>query len=178
MGSGRLHAGALAGARPVTPARIAVRAAQVGLLLLGAVGGLRAQEIPREPEIRADVLGPSPYTVQLGAGVNVGAGYYERVELDGAFGARRRGSALVGSARADALLRLLLDPFGQERWGLSLAGGVSLRAEAGDKLRPYLAGAAELEGPITHGIRMAYQLGLGGGVRVGIVIRRTHATWR
>ncbi len=143
-----------------------------------ASGRLTAQQIPTRPEIRADLLGPSPYTVQLGAGVNIGAGYYQRVELDGALGARRRGAGLVGTARADALLRLLLDPFGQQRWALSLAGGLSLRDEAGDKVRPYLAGAMELEGPISHGIRMAYQLGLGGGVRLGVVIRRARTPWR
>ncbi|HVA57993.1 MAG: hypothetical protein WBQ26_15730 [Gemmatimonadaceae bacterium] len=163
----------------MTGLRIAARAVWLALALLALPRErLLAQAIPSQPEIRADLLGPSPYTVQLGGGVNLGAGYYQRVELDGAIGARRRGSGLVGTARADALLRLLLDPFGQERWGLSLAGGVSLRDEAGDKVRPYLAGAVELEGPITHGVRVAYQLGLGGGVRLGVVIRRTRTTWR
>ncbi len=150
----------------------------VGALAMGLAGPLAAQDVPPQPEVRADVLGPSPYALQLGGGVNLGAGYYQRVELDGGIGARQRGSAMVGTARVDALLRLLLDPFGQERWGFSLAGGLSLRGDAGDRVRPYLVGAAELEGPATHGVRVAYQLGLGGGVRLGVAIRRARPAWR
>lgn len=153
--------------------------AALAALCLGlAPRAARAQAIPPHPEVRADLLGPAPYSLQLGAGVNLGAGYYQRVELDAAAGARRRGGALVGAERVDALMRLLLDPFGMRRWGLSLAGGVSVRYEAGDKLRPYLAGALDFEGPIRHGVRMAYQVGFGGGVRVGVVIRRTTTHWR
>jgi hypothetical protein len=147
-------------------------------LLIGAGLPLRAQRIAPRPELRADVLGTSPYTVQLGGGVNLGAGYYQRVELDAAAGAARRGGAVVGTARADALMRLLLDPFGQERWALSLAGGVSLRYAAGDRVRPYLTGALDFEGPVNHGVRVAYQLGFGGGLRFGIVLRRNRTTWR
>ncbi|HUX33230.1 MAG TPA: hypothetical protein VMV51_05100 [Gemmatimonadaceae bacterium] len=158
--------------------RWARMAALAGAWLTAPTARLAAQAIAPSPEVRADVLGAAPYALQLGAGVNLGAGYYQRVELDGAVGARRRGGALVGSGRADALMRLLLDPFGQRRWALSLAGGVSLRYEAGDKVRPYLAGALDLEGPVTHGIRTAYQVGVGGGVRVGIVLRRTRTLWR
>ena len=159
---------------------IARRLGTALVIALAALGPrtARAQGLPPQPEVRADLLGAAPYALQLGAGVNLGAGYYQRVELDAAAGARRRGGALVGTERADALMRLLLDPFGQRRWGLSLAGGVSLRYEAGDKVRPYLAGAVDLEGPIRHGVRVAYQVGFGGGVRVGVVIRRAATHWR
>ncbi|HEX8724577.1 MAG TPA: hypothetical protein VF737_04200 [Gemmatimonadaceae bacterium] len=148
------------------------------LALAGTAARARTQYIAPRPEVRVDLLGAAPYTAQLGAGVNLGAGYYQRVELDVAGGALRRGGALEGTARADALMRLLLDPFGQQRWGLSLAGGVSVRYEAGDRVRPYLTGALDFEGPVSHGVRMAYQLGFGGGVRVGVVFRRTSSVWR
>ena len=156
----------------------ALAAALVVALALALPRAGQAQAIAPRPELRLDVLGASPYSVQLGGGVNLGAGYYQRVELDGAAGARRRNGALVGTARADALMRLLLDPFGQQRWALSLAGGVSLRYEAGDKVRPYLAGVLDFEGPSTHGVRTAYQLGFGGGVRFGVVLRRSRTVWR
>ncbi len=157
----------------------AIRRAALAWLLLGlAPRAARAQDIPPHPELRADLLGPAPYSLQLGAGVNLGAGYYQRIELDAAAGARQRSGTLVGAGRVDALMRLLLDPFGMRRWGLSLAGGVSVRYEAGDKLRPYLAGALDFEGPIQHGVRVAYQVGFGGGVHVGVVIRRTTNHWR
>ena len=145
---------------------------------MGPAARAGAQYIAPRPELRADLLGAAPYTVQLGAGVNLGAGYYQRVELDAAGGALRRDGVLLGTGRADALMRLLLDPFGQQRWALSLAGGVSLRYEAGDKIRPYLTGALDFEGPVNHGVRVAYQLGFGGGVRFGVVLRRTRIVWR
>ncbi len=147
-------------------------------LLVLAPHTARGQAIPPVPELRADLLGAAPYAVELGAGVNLGAGYYQRVELDAGGGARRRGRALVGTGRVDALMRLLLDPFGQRRWGLSLAGGVSVRYDAGGRARPYLAGALDFEGPTRHGVRMAYQVGFGGGVRLGVVIRRVTTHWR
>jgi len=146
--------------------------------LAGAAVHLDAQRIAPRPEFRADVLGAAPYAVQVGGGVNLGAGYYQRVELDAAAGALRRNGALRGTGRADALMRLLLDPFGQQHWALSLAGGVSLRYEAGDKVRPYLTGVLDFEGPVNHGVRVAYQLGFGGGGRFGVVLRRTHTVWR
>lgn len=148
------------------------------LVLAGAGARLDAQHIAPRPEFRADILGAAPYSIQVGGGVNLGAGYYQRVELDAAGGALRRNGVLLGTGRADALMRLLLDPFGQQHWALSLAGGVSLRYEAGDKVRPYLTGVLDFEGPVNHGVRVAYQLGFGGGVRFGVVLRRTHTVWR
>lgn len=153
-------------------------AALAALLLAGGAACAAAQHIAPRPEVRLDVLGASPYSLQLGGGVNLGAGYYQRVELDAAAGALRRAGALKGTGRVDALMRLLLDPFGRQRWALSLAGGVSVRYEAGDKVRPYLAGALDFEGPVHHGMRVAYQLGFGGGIRVGVVLRRSPSIWR
>ncbi|MDE3126708.1 MAG: hypothetical protein KGL38_01815 [Gemmatimonadota bacterium] len=149
-----------------------------GLAVALAPRAAPAQAIPPTPEVRADLLGPGPGALELGAGVNLGAGYYQRVELDAAGGARGGAGALVGTGRLDALMRLLLDPFGQRRWGLSLAGGVSVRYDAGGKVRPYLAGALDFEGPTRHGVRVAYQVGFGGGVRLGVVIRRVTTHWR
>ncbi len=146
--------------------------------LAGTAARARAQHIAPRPELRLDVLGAAPYTVQVGGGVNLGAGYYQRVELDAGAGAVRWNGALLGTGRADALMRLLLDPFGRQHWALSLAGGVSLRYRAGDKVRPFLAGALDFEGPVNHGVRVAYQLGFGGGVRFGVVIRRNRTIWR
>ncbi|HEY5218265.1 MAG TPA: hypothetical protein VIJ16_00590 [Gemmatimonadaceae bacterium] len=156
-----------------------LRTCAYALAILATTGaGLSAQRIAPTTEFRADALGAAPYSLQLGAGVNLGAGYYQRVELDAGAGAARRAGALVGTGRVDALMRLLLDPFGQRRWALSLAGGVSARYEAGDKVRPYLAAAVDLEGPLRRGVRMAYQLGVGGGLRFGVVLRRTNSLWR
>jgi hypothetical protein len=166
----------MARARAVIGRRAVVGAALAAIAVSGTRGS--AQRIAPRPEFRLDLLGAAPYTAQLGGGVNLGAGYYQRVELDAAAGAVRRDGALLGTARADALMRLLLDPFGRQRWALSLAGGVSLRYRASDRVRPFLAGALDVEGPVNHGVRVAYQLGFGGGVRFGVVIRRNRTIWR
>ncbi len=72
----------------------------------------------------------------------------------------------------DVIGRFLLDPFQQMRWGLSVGGGLSVLAARGDRLRPVLAVAADLERRRTSpGIAPAFQLGLGGGVRAGMALR-------
>ncbi len=159
--------------RPLTPALLLA-----AVLLAAATGRAAAQKIPARQEVRLDVLGAAPYSVQLGGGVNLGAGYYQRVELDAGAGALRRDGVLKGTGRVDALMRLLLDPFGRQRWALSLGGGLSIRYEAGDKLRPYLAGVLDFEGPVHRGMRVAYQVGFGGGLRLGVVLRRSPTIWR
>lgn len=155
----------------------------VTLMLLPSM--VRAQ-VPRptsQPEVRLDgIFGRQP-AVQLGAGVQVPMGYYVRVGLDVAVGvATEDREALLGSAeappgpldgRADLLVRFLLDPFRQSAFGLSLGGGLSARAEPGDRVRPRLLVAMDIEGRRSaRGLVPALQVGLGGGLRVGVVLRR------
>jgi len=145
-----------------------------------------AAQVPRpsaEPELRLDAIFGHEPAVQLGAGVQIPMGYYVRVGLDGAVGiATRDRRALIGSAksppgpmdgRLDLLVRFLLDPFRQSAFGLSLGGGLSARAEPGDRVRPRLLVAMDLEGRRSaRGLVPALQVGLGGGLRVGVVLRR------
>jgi hypothetical protein len=140
---------------------------------------------PAAGEVRADaILGHQP-AVQLGAGVQLALGYYVRLGLDGAVGVRlddataRGGSASRVDGRVDLLTRFLLDPFRQSAYGLSLGGGIGLRAEPGDRVRPLLLVAVDLEGRRSRrGWSPALQLGLGGGVRAGVVLRRGAAAAR
>ena len=75
-------------------------------------------------------------------------------------------------ASDDLLARFLLDPFRQTRWGFSAGAGMSLRAEEGDRVRPQLLLALDLEGPRSkHDLAPAVQVGLGGGARVGLGVR-------
>ena len=54
-----------------------------------------------------------------------------------------------------------------ENWIVSsLGGGLSFRRHA------YLAAVVDLEGPEMHGMLPALQVGLSGGVRAALVIRR------
>lgn len=174
-----------------TVATSARRMACTGLLACAAVAGdaagARAQDpvsLRTVPELRADLLLGRRPAVQVGAGVQLPIGYYVRVGLVGAVGARLddaadRGGGSRADARLDLLARFLLDPFRQSRYGLSVGGGMSVRAEPGDRARPLLLVALEVEGPRrTSGVVPAVQVGLGGGVRVGFLLRRAPATAR
>lgn len=156
---------------------VLLRASTVGLLLLfaGTSSAYAQSELePRlEPELRVDVtrIGNS-YGVQGGGGVEIPLGYYTRVGVIGAAGADVARSTQDASARLDVVARFLFDPFRQQRWGFSAGGGVSLRARARDRVRPYLVSVFDLEGPRgAHGISPAFQFGLGGGIRVGAALR-------
>ena len=61
---------------------------------------------------------------------------------------------------------MTLDPFRQDAWGLSFGGGLSVRERA------YLAVIAEVEGREVAGWLPALQLGVAGGFRAGVVVRR------
>ena len=128
-----------------------------------------------QPELRFDVIAGHQPAVQVGAGLQVPIGYYVRVGFDGAVGVptgENTPSPRRADGRADLLIRFLLDPFRQSAYGLSVGGGLSARAEPGDRVRPRLLVAADLEGRrSTHGLVPALQLGLGGGVRIGVVLR-------
>jgi hypothetical protein len=118
-----------------------------------------------------DVRSVSSGTLHGGVGANVPLGTYVRLEIDGAGGITRRDSVDNNSARVDALARFLLDPFNDSPWGLSIGGGMSALFEAGARTREYLVVVADLEAPRIGAVTPALQLGLGGGVRVGIVVR-------
>ncbi len=127
-----------------------------------------------EPELRADMIAASHVTSwQGGAGLQIPAGYYARIGLDAAVGADVAHGVSETSGRVDVLARFLFDPFRQTHWGVSAGAGVSVRAREGDHVRPYLLAVLDLEAPRTSGgVAPAVQVGLGGGVRVGLVLRR------
>jgi len=150
------------------------------VLSLFAVAGLsprvRAQEEdtrPR-PELRADaIIARHTTALQAGAGVQIPAGYYARIGIDGAAGVDvSQSSGSIASGRVDVIARFLFDPFRQQRWGFSAGGGVSARVRSGDHVRPFLVAVLDLEAPRTSsGVSPAFQLGLGGGVRIGMALR-------
>jgi hypothetical protein len=100
-----------------------------------------------------DVRSINTGTLQGGVGVNVPLGIYVRLELVG------------------AIARFLLDPFDEASWGLSIGGGMSAMFEASVATHEYLVVVADLEAPRIGAVTPALQIGLGGGVRVGIVLR-------
>jgi hypothetical protein len=161
---------------------VALRGLCTAALLVAATlpsGVARAQaDSPTRvsPEVRVDALFGSRPAVQAGAGIQVPFGYYVRIGADAAVGLRT-GSIPLGGARADGrvdiLGRFLLDPFRQSRYGFSAGAGLSTRLERGERATPLLLVALELEGRrATNGWVPALQVGLGGGARVGLVLRR------
>ena len=137
------------------------------------VARAQRQRIPVAPEVRLDVLGGRPASVQGAAGVVIPSGYYVRIGvLAGAGATVERDGATRAAGRVDVLARFLIDPFRQSRWGFSAGAGVSLRADPGDRVRPHLLAALDVEGRRARGgFTPALQIGLGGGVRGGIGLR-------
>jgi len=112
------------------------------------------------------------------AGIAVPIGTYTRIGLLAGGGAAHLAGATIGSVRADAIARFALDPYRQSRWGISAGGGIIVRHEPALGTRGYLALVVDAEGPARGGVAPAIQLGLGGGVRLGVALRGAGDGWR
>jgi hypothetical protein len=133
---------------------------------------LAAQQPPAQrsfdPEGRIDVIIARHTDVQGGIGFVVPLGYYVRSGLTTAAGANNDGA----SARVDLLTRFHLDPFREHKWGPYAGGGISARFEKRSEWKPYLLAFFGLDGPVSGGVVPAIELGLGGGARIGGILRR------
>jgi hypothetical protein len=135
------------------------------LALLVLVSRLEGQAL--QPEIRIDVVGPAPVSLEPGVGVNGRLGNYVRSGLAVGYDARGVTHRAGERWRFDLTARVALDPFRQQRVGFSFGGGISHRGSA-----TYLAALFDLEGPELFGMLPAIQAGVSGGVRAGLVLRR------
>ena len=151
----------------------AIVASAALLTTASSPAGAQRQRIPVAPEVRLDVLGGRPTSVQGAAGVVVPAGYYVRIGVLAGAGATVEAEGPSGAAgRVDVLARFLVDPFRQSRWGVSAGAGVSLRADPGERVRPQLLAVLDVEGRRARaGFTPSVQIGLGGGVRGGLGLR-------
>ena len=131
-----------------------------------------------QPELRADFLGARVGAMQLGAGVAGPVGDYLRLGGDIGAGVAGGAGGPFLSSRADFYGRFHLDPRAESRWAPYLVAGGSFRADAGTRGRLYALAAVGAEGPASHPIVPAVELGFGGGVRAGVVLRRGMATRR
>lgn len=132
---------------------------------LACATAANAQTHP-QPELRVDVIGPRPYTVQPGVGATVSMGTYARVSAIIGYAVDPDTNQIAHRWRADLLGRFLFDPFRQQRWGFSVGGGLSIRH------RTYIAALLDLEGPETAGWLPAVHIGVSGGLRGGFALRR------
>jgi hypothetical protein len=127
-----------------------------------------------QSEVRVDGIFARTSGVEAGFGVSIPAGIYVRTGLAGGAGAGRHGV----ESRADFIARFSLDPFRQNRWAPYAGAGVSgrFRAVADGGAKGYLLVLLGLEGPLLNGEvsgwMPAVELGLGGGARLGLILRR------
>ena len=155
-----------------------MRAARIVLLLSLASArvarGQVAEDLTMKPEVRVDAARIGNRIALLaGGGVQIPLGYYTRIGVIGAAGLDAERFVQDASGRLDVVGRFLFDPFRQMRWGLSAGAGVSVRVRARDRVRPYLVSVIDLEGPLSvRGVSPSFQLGIGGGVRFGVALRR------
>lgn len=140
-------------------------------LIVGA-GRLAAQGPPMTKELRIDELMSGSTAIELGASVIVPAGVYARTAFTAATGVTRRAAATESATRFEVVSRFLLDPFRESPYGLSIGGGLGVtNAAGGSHWRPYLAFLFDFELERAGGVTPAIQLGLGGGARLGVVLR-------
>ena len=136
------------------------------LLLLGCTAlPVRAQFL--QPELRVDVSGPAPIAIEPGIGLTTAFGTYTRLAILAGYDVNGAPERTGRRWRGDVLARLTLDPFRQQRWALSFGGGVSYRGAS-----TYLAALVDVEGPEVRGMLPAVQVGVSGGMRAAVVLRR------
>ena len=140
--------------------------------LLLFIGGSLAAQTPRYAEYRADAIVGDGTAVQAGAGLTVPMGIYVRLGLIGAAGVTHDDGANRFSGRTDAIARFSFDPFREMPYALSLGGGVSVPYVDGMRqVRPYFTAVIDIEGKRRGRLTPAFQVGLGGGTRVGFALR-------
>jgi hypothetical protein len=153
-----------------------------------------AQSGPPLPRLmnegRVDARISRSNSVELGWSLIIPASVYVRTALTAAGGYVRRDQRWARESRYEATARFLLDPFRQARYGLSLGGGVGMTNSDGlftapnvvgqrsQRWRPFLAAFADVELRQSAGLTPAIQVGVGSGVRVGLVIRSATNRWR
>jgi hypothetical protein len=125
-------------------------------------------------EGRVDAIVARTAGVEAGLGLSVPSGIYMRTGLVAGIGAGRHGV----EGRTDLISRFSLDPFRQSRWAPYAGAGVSgrYRTKLDGGSHAYLMIFLGVEGPLplgaTSGIVPAFEMGLGGGARFGVILRR------
>ncbi|MDP9202921.1 MAG: hypothetical protein M3P26_13465 [Gemmatimonadota bacterium] len=149
--------------------------ATVGLAAtLPTLSGAQIVQQKFQSEARLDAIFARSSAVEAAYGFTVPAGIYVRSGLVAGIGAGRHGV----EGRTDLISRFSLDPFRQSRWapygGAGLSGRYRSKLDGGS--RAYLLVFLGVEGPLPLGERSgwvpAVEVGLGGGGRVGLVLRR------
>lgn len=176
-------AGRRRGARPCAGllARAAVGlAAALPCLALPRVATAQAPRAEATPqwEARLDAALSPDLGALGGIGVNVRAGWYARVGLAATAGAVRDGTAWQAAQRLDFTARFLFDPFAESRRAFYAGAGLGVVRVGEASPRPLLLGVVGVEGEPTGRVVPSLELTLGGGARLGVVLRRPRAQGR
>ena len=143
-------------------------------LALPATAAAQVNQQQLQVEGRLDAIVAHATGLEAGLGLSVPAGIYMRSGLVAGIGAGRHG--LEG--RTDLISRFSLDPFRQSNWAPYAGAGISgrYRSMLDGGSRAYLLVFLGAEGPLpmgrTSGIVPAFEVGLGGGARFAIILRR------
>lgn len=157
--------------------------AVLALIVVPSVAGAQ-QRPPVRAEVRIDGTSANIDRLEIGGGAAIPMGTYVRLALLVGGGVARddvRTGAVpnrVAAARADAIARFQIDPFHQSPRGLYGGGGVSYLASKGSRGQAYLTLVAGMEFRDRGRVAPAIEIALGGGVRVGVALRRTAPGWR
>lgn len=138
-------------------------------------GGPRAAGDPLlRPSVGATVVFDAHPLGLVNAGVEGDAGLYARLGLTAGIGASDASRAhAVGEL--DATGRFLLDPLRQSARGVYATGGLALRVERATRPRVLVLAGLGVEGRPVGRVMPAVEAGLGGGVRLGVVLRPVRA---
>jgi hypothetical protein len=156
------------------PPRILLSAALWAVLSTPAIVSGQTATQAVQTEVRADGIIARTSSVEAGYGLSVPAGIYVRTGFVAGVGAGAHGA----EGRTDFVARFSMDPFRQSSWAPYGGAGLSgrYRHSADGASRGYLLVFLGLEGPLASGKAAgwvpAFELGLGGGARVGFVLRR------
>lgn len=150
-------------------------------VLLLAPATLAAQRpVPALPQWEGrivPVLSPTAGAM-AGVGMNVRAGWYARLGIAVSAGAVRRSDDWSARQRVDATARFLFDPFAERARGFYAGAGIGADRGEGGGTRGLLLGVVGVEGAAAGRVVPAIELTLGGGARLGIVLRHRRSQGR
>ena len=125
-----------------------------------------------QPEARADFIDARATAAHLALGASVAVSTYVRLGVVAGAGQSWSDGATSGAGRVDGLARFVVDPLREFRWALYASGGLGALYDRSERWRVVLVGVLGIEGPPAGGVVPAIEVGFGGGVRAGIVVRR------
>ena len=158
---------------PIRPLPLTLATCSLLLCALPARAQDRPVATPQPQwELRADWTTAQRDAAHLGVGLNIRAGWYARVggllALGAAEGPLEEWRA---SQRADLTVRFLLDPYAERPRGFYAGAGVTVRRDGDAPLDARLLVLLGVEGRPDGKWVPSLELGLGGGLRLGVVLR-------